>query len=134
MCVIVLGAYTRLSDAGLGCPDWPTCYGFFIVPDIKPKSFERPLEATKGWLEMIHRYVASSLGLFIVFIFLLAIKQKKHQTIAIMLLILVIFQGLLGMWTVTKLVHPGIVSMHLFGGFATAVLLFHLGLKNRETS
>ena len=68
--VVVLGAYTRLADAGLGCPDWPGCYGKLIVPDVASIEFERPLEVGKAWKEMVHRYAASTLGLLIVIIFL----------------------------------------------------------------
>ena len=66
--VVVLGAYTRLSDAGLGCPDWPGCYGKLIVPDVASIEFERPLEKAKAWKEMIHRYAASILGLSLIHI------------------------------------------------------------------
>ncbi len=125
--VVILGAYTRLSDAGLGCPDWPGCYGKLIVPDVASDAYSRPLEHGKAWKEMIHRYAASILGLVILALFFLAYKKKplRPQTIALpaFLVFMVSFQGALGMWTVTKLVHPGIVSMHLIGGFITAALL-----------
>jgi len=131
--VVVLGAYTRLADAGLGCPDWPGCYGKLIVPDVASIEFERPLEAAKAWKEMIHRYAASILGLLIVAIFFLATFRKtpRYQSIKLpaFLLLLVGAQGALGMWTVTELVHPGIVSMHLMGGFTTAVLILWLLLN-----
>ena len=133
--VVVLGAYTRLGDAGLGCPDWPGCYGELLVPDVASSDYERPLEPAKAWKEMIHRYAASSLGLFIVALFFFAAfgKAPRPQSLALptALVLLVIFQGALGMWTVTQLVHPGIVSMHLMGGFATTALLFWL-LQNQK--
>jgi cytochrome c oxidase assembly protein subunit 15 len=72
--VIVLGAYTRLGDAGLGCPDWPGCYGELTVPasaeHVEDKSYleQRPLEPEKGWKEMVHRYFAGTLGLAILWI------------------------------------------------------------------
>jgi cytochrome c oxidase assembly protein subunit 15 len=81
--VVILGAYTRLGDAGLGCPDWPTCYGHLIVPDhvdgTTIEGYERPLEATKGWKEMLHRYAASLLGLAILVLFFLTIKRKTEH-------------------------------------------------------
>ena len=133
--VVILGAYTRLADAGLGCPDWPGCYGELLVPDVISSEYERPLDIAKAWKEMVHRYAASTLGLSILVIFLLAVfrKTERKQSIKLptALLLLVGFQGALGMWTVTEQVHPGIVTMHLFGGFSTTALLFWLFLNQR---
>ena len=133
--VVILGAYTRLADAGLGCPDWPGCYGELLVPDVISSEYERPLDIGKAWKEMVHRYAASTLGLSILVIFLLAAfrKPEREQSIKLptALLLLVGFQGALGMWTVTEQVHPGIVTMHLFGGFSTTTLLFWLFLNQR---
>ena len=102
--VVILGAYTRLADAGLGCPDWPGCYGELLVPDVISSDYERPLDVGKAWKEMIHRYAASTLGLSILVIFLLALFRKNEikQSIKLptALLLLVGFQGALGMWTV----------------------------------
>ena len=134
--VVVLGAYTRLADAGLGCPDWPGCYGQLLVPDVVSGDYERPLDIPKAWKEMVHRYAASMLGLAIIAIFLFAAfgKTKRVQSIKLpsFLLLLVGFQGALGMWTVTELVHPGIVTMHLLGGFSTTTLVFWLLLNQRK--
>ena len=134
--VVILGAYTRLADAGLGCPDWPGCYGELLVPDVISSEYERPLDVAKAWKEMVHRYAASILGLSILVIFLLAVfrKTEREQSIKLptALLLLVGFQGALGMWTVTEQVHPGIVTMHLFGGFSTTTLLFWLFLNQRS--
>jgi len=138
--VILLGAYTRLSDAGLGCPDWPGCYGHVGVPktaeDVAAanQAFpERPVEAAKAWKEMIHRYFASTLGLFIVALGAIAIRKRHEQgqpfKLPIFLVGLVIFQGLLGMWTVTIKVHPTIVMSHLMGGLTTMSLLWWLSLR-----
>jgi cytochrome c oxidase assembly protein subunit 15 len=132
--VIVLGAYTRLSDAGLGCPDWPGCYGSMGVPDeIKTAQYQRPLESEKAWKEMIHRYAAGTLGILILLIFMLSIKyhQKIKQGVVLpfILLISVIFQALLGMWTVTHLLTPIIVTGHLLGGFTSLTLIYLLLLK-----
>jgi cytochrome c oxidase assembly protein subunit 15 len=135
--VIVLGAYTRLSDAGLGCPDWPGCYGHIGVPDSEEEVLvangafpDRPVEAAKAWKEMIHRYAAGALGLVILTIFLQAVTiHRGDRAFASGLLALVVFQALLGMWTVTLLVKPLIVSAHLIGGLATLSLLWLLVLK-----
>ena len=135
--VVILGAYTRLADAGLGCPDWPGCYGQLLVPDVISAEYDRPLDIAKAWKEMIHRYAASTLGLSIVVIFLLAIFRRpdtlRSVKLPTALLLLVGFQGALGMWTVTEQVHPGIVTMHLFGGFSTTTLLFWLLLNERRS-
>ena len=140
--VVVLGAYVRLSDAGLGCPDWPGCYGHLVLPadeatrDSAQLAYpERPIEAGKAWREMIHRYAASSLGLVIVLASLLAWLNRRdpHQPVILpaVLLGVVIFQGLLGMWTVTLLLKPLIVMGHLLGGLTTLGLLVWLLLEAR---
>ena len=134
--VVILGAYARLADAGLGCPDWPGCYGQLLVPDEVSSEYERPLDIAKAWKEMVHRYAASTLGLAIIVIFIFAAlgKTERAQSIRVpaALLLLVGFQGALGMWTVTELVHPGIVTMHLLGGFSTTTLIFWLLLNQRK--
>lgn len=133
-CVVVLGAYVRLSDAGLGCPDWPGCYGTLTVPEsqeaiakaqmVYPNS---PVEAGKAWKEMLHRYLAGSLGLMVLGLACLGWKQRgKLMTspwLTTGLLLLIIFQAMLGMWTVTMLLKPVIVSLHLLGGMSTLGLL-----------
>lgn len=138
--VVMLGAWVRLTDAGLGCPDWPGCYGQLVVPKSPDKvaaaaqAFpDRPLDPTKAWNEMIHRYLATTLGLSIVGIAFLAFANRRdpRQPVALPLLLLgtVIFQGLLGMWTVTLLVKPLIVVAHLLGGLTTMGLAFWLILE-----
>lgn len=130
--VVVLGAYTRLSDAGLGCPDWPGCYGHLIVPQ-DGAGFERPLEAGKAWKEMIHRYVAGTLGLLVLLITYLVYRGKTNlpqgRLLPTLLLGTVIFQALLGMWTVTMALSPMIVTAHLIGGFTTLILIWLLLLN-----
>jgi cytochrome c oxidase assembly protein subunit 15 len=131
--VVVLGAWVRLTDAGLGCPDWPGCYGQLVVPDDPAAAVaypDRPLETGKAWREMIHRYAASLLGLMIFLLAFLAWRNRvdPRQPVALPLLLagLVVFQGLLGMWTVTLLLKPTIVMLHLLGGLTTLALLFWL--------
>lgn len=139
--VIVLGAFVRLSDAGLGCPDWPGCYGQIGVPlteqavaEANAAYPERPVEAPKAWKEMIHRYAASLLGLLILIMAIIACRHradiKQPLFLPLFLLILVIFQGLLGMWTVTELLQPMIVTSHLLGGMTTLGLLLWLLLRH----
>ena len=139
--VVVLGAWVRLTDAGLGCPDWPGCYGSLIVPDQETEAAEsnaafpeRPLDATKAWNEMVHRYAATTLGLAILLAALLAWMNRRDPgqpvKLPLTLLGVVIFQGLLGMWTVTLLLKPLIVMGHLIGGLTTLGLCFWLLLEH----
>lgn len=138
MIVIVLGAYTRLQDAGLGCPDWPGCYGEAFVHQIDHDQaaldYDRPVEVHKAWYEMIHRYLAGSLGLIILSLAIfVSIKRKtKYLFISWGLVGVVIFQALLGMWTVTLKLHPLVVKGHLLGGFTTLSLLWWFYLKSKE--
>ncbi|KDM92334.1 COX15/CtaA family protein [Photobacterium galatheae] len=143
--VIALGAYTRLTEAGLGCPDWPGCYGFLSVPQtdaqhaIAQQVFpDHPVEVHKAWNEMLHRYVAGSLGLLILTINLMAWRRRdRPRRLPLVLLGMVIGQAMLGMWTVTMALKPVVVMGHLLGGFTTASLLLLLWLRlanhNRET-
>lgn len=137
--VIVLGAYTRLTDAGLGCPDWPGCYGYLTVPqteqqiELAEQAYpERPVESQKAWNEMIHRYFAGTLGLLILAIFISSFLNRAYHKpfkLPLLLLILVIFQGALGMWTVTMNLLPVVVMGHLLGGFSVLACLFLLYLR-----
>ncbi len=138
--VIILGAWTRLADAGLGCPDWPGCYGQWLVPEtaaeVADKTYlaQRPLEVSKGWLEMIHRYVAGLLGLLIVALTAWSWQRARRipqQPVWLPTVLpgLVILQALLGMWTVTLLLKPVVVMAHLLGGFTLLALLFMLTLQ-----
>ncbi|MBY5994035.1 COX15/CtaA family protein [Ferrimonas balearica] len=135
--VIQLGAFTRLTDAGLGCPDWPGCYGFLTVPSAEHVAVaearypERPVEAAKAWAEMVHRYVAGALGLMILALALLALKTPGPKRLPWALVGLVVFQAALGMWTVTLNLLPVVVMGHLLGGFAIFSLLFLLWLRQK---
>ena len=144
-CVIVLGAWVRLSHAGLGCPDWPGCYGHLTVGQAVENAAhanaafpERPLEPEKALKEMIHRYVASGLGLLILAIAVIAWVNRRDPAQPMrlpgILVALVVFQGLLGMWTVTLLVKPFIVTAHLVGGLTTMSLLWWMALRVNRTT
>lgn len=135
--VVIVGAWVRLTDAGLGCPDWPGCYGQLILPSSAAEQAElaaaypeRPLDAGKGWREMSHRYLATTLGFVCALLAGLAwlnrSDPKQPTRMPFVLLGVVIFQGLLGMWTVTLLLKPVIVMAHLLGGLTTLGLLFWL--------
>lgn len=141
LAVIVLGAYVRLSDAGLGCPDWPGCYGHLDVPKsheipAAEQAFpDRPVERGKAWKEMIHRYFAGVLGLLILalawYAYRLDASRMYLRPLSAALIILVCFQALLGMWTVTLLVKPAIVTLHLIFGMMTGALLWLLWLSSQ---
>jgi cytochrome c oxidase assembly protein subunit 15 len=132
--VVVLGGYTRLSDSGLGCPDWPGCFGH-IAPTGNAEHYATDSDVRKAWIEMIHRYFASTLGLLIVAMAVLAIRARHERGVnvwlAVGLVVLVIFQGILGMFTVTWLLKPLVVTGHLLGGLATFGLLLWLWLSMR---
>jgi cytochrome c oxidase assembly protein subunit 15 len=140
--VVSLGAYVRLSDAGLGCPDWPGCYGkltpHHAADAINAELAERPdgpVSHAKAWKEMVHRYAAGTLGVLVLGIAVLG-WRGRHETrggpaLPMLLLGLIVFQALLGMWTVTKLLKPLIVTAHLLGGMATLALLLWLWLRER---
>ncbi|MBW8904356.1 MAG: COX15/CtaA family protein [Betaproteobacteria bacterium] len=122
--VVVLGAYVRLSDAGLGCPDWPLCYGKPLPAEIADAGAH-----AKAWKEMAHRYLAGTLGLLIVALAVAAWRVRRSRSIALAVVLLVVFQATLGMWTVTMLLKPAIVTAHLLGGMATLALLVWLALS-----
>ena len=121
--VVVMGAYVRLSDAGLGCPDWPLCYGQPVPADIADRD-----ALAKAWKEMGHRYLAGTLGVLILAIAVAAWRLRQSALLAGVLVLLVAFQATLGMWTVTMLLKPAIVTAHLLGGMATLALLAWLVL------
>ena len=133
--VVVLGGYTRLSDSGLGCPDWPGCFGH-IAPSGSAEHYATPLDVRKAWVEMIHRYFAEALGLLCIVIAALAIRARHERGVnawlAVSLVPLVVLQGILGMLTVTWLLKPLIVTGHLLGGLTTLALLLWLWLSLRN--
>jgi cytochrome c oxidase assembly protein subunit 15 len=143
LAVVVLGAYVRLSDAGLGCPDWPGCYGKLtphhasdLINQAQTEQPGGPVTHAKAWKEMVHRYFAATLGLLVLAIAVLA-WRLRHDTrggpaLPLVLLALIVFQALLGMWTVTLLLKPMVVTAHLLGGMATLSLLLWLWLRERD--
>ena len=185
LCVIVFGAFVRLSDAGLSCPDWPTCYGRAAWPQATEDMTDhaasaiRPFEADRAWREQVHRHLAATLGVFVLGLALLAARRRRYglaQVIGASLLVglaiplymgghvmaalgiaalgeailllaalrwsnvdlaraaaltlaVVIFQALLGKWTVTMLLKPVIVMGHLLGGMLTFSLLLWMAWR-----
>lgn len=178
-CVIVFGAYVRLSNAGLSCPDWPTCYGKAAWPTTAAQVADhaavaiRPVDPSKAWREQFHRMIAGSLGVLVLAMALLATRKRPHGWVHVigaavvvalaiplymrgmhvaasalaigaelllligvlrwsntdlsrastLTLAVIIFQALLGMWTVTWLLKPIVVMAHLLGGLLTFSLL-----------
>ncbi len=137
--VIVLGAFTRLVDAGLGCPDWPGCYGHVLWPtdaeEIAAANAaypDAPVELDKTWPEMVHRYLATGLGVLSIGIVAMAWRHRGEGQpfkLPLFLLGFVILQGMFGMWTVTLKLWPQVVTAHLLGGFTTISLLWILTLR-----
>ena len=137
--VIALGAWTRLEDAGLGCPDWPLCYGEWIFPQT-PEAIEaannrfpdNPVDIAKVIPEVVHRFFAGSLGLFAIALLAITMREKKMRAEAAILLIVIICQSIFGALTVTLKLHPLIVSTHLFGAMIVASLFLLIYLKSSE--
>lgn len=141
LCVVVLGAYVRLNDAGLGCPDWPGCYGELTVPEsesaIQAAQTAYPnstVHTGKAWKEMTHRYVAGTLGLMIIAMVVLGWRSRREiktsPWLPTFLVVFIGFQAMLGMWTVTMLLKPAIVTSHLLGGMVTLAILVWLAHRH----
>ncbi len=137
--VVVVGAWVRLTDAGLGCPDWPGCYGHVHPAQVAAHVGEanaafpsRPFEYQKALHEMVHRYIASTLGLVIIGLAVFSVINRRDpgqpRVLPWVLLLVVCLQGALGAFTVTKLLQPLIVTLHLAGGMTTLGLLWWLAL------
>jgi len=138
--VVMLGAFTRLVDAGLGCPDWPGCYGHLLWPNESHEIAraeqlypDAPVQAGKTWPEMVHRYFAGSLGLLILSLGVQALRRRgpgrQPLVLPLLLVFLVVWQALFGMWTVTLKLWPQVVTLHLLGGMSVLSLLWLLVLR-----
>ena len=132
--LIVFGAFTRLSDSGLGCPDWPGCYG-----EVSPLSAREEIHAaqaaapggpvswSKAWIEMIHRYLAMTVGVLILVMTAAAWRARRQLPLSpwwpTLTLLWVMVQGLFGKYTVTLKLFPAVVTLHLLGGLVLLALL-----------
>lgn len=132
--LIVFGSFTRLTDSGLGCPDWPGCYGsaspLGARSDIAAAEAALPtgpVTWSKAWIEMIHRYLAMTVGLLILVMAAVSWVDRRHLPHSpwwpTATLVWVIVQGMFGKYTVTLKLYPAIVTLHLLGGLALLVLL-----------
>jgi cytochrome c oxidase assembly protein subunit 15 len=138
LCVIALGAFTRLMDAGLGCPDWPGCYGHLTAPlsgNVQPDFPESHVVVSKAWAEMVHRYFVGGLSFFILSIVITIfanpiLRNKNNIILAVSLILVTMYQILLGQWTVTLQLLPVVVTQHLLGGFTIVALLWMVYLNN----
>jgi len=144
--LIVFGSFTRLTDSGLGCPDWPGCYGeaspLGARADIQAAQTalpDGPVTFTKAWIEMIHRYLAMTVGVLILVMCAASWQQWRRRGLAgaaaglqsttpspwwpTATLVWVLVQGLFGKYTVTLKLYPAVVTAHLLGGMALLALL-----------
>jgi heme A synthase len=150
--LVMLGAYVRLTDAGLGCPDWPGCYGK-LSPSYAAKQIEAaetaapvgPVSLPKAWNEMVHRYLASLTGIMILAIAYQTLRYRRRGRsepddpsaqigLPLVMVGLVVLQGLFGKWTVTLLLKPVIVTLHLLGGMTLVALLAWLSARHLKLS
>jgi len=148
--LVMLGAYVRLTNAGLGCPDWPGCYGK-LSPGLAAEQIGAaqaelpagPVSLAKAWKEMAHRYLASLVGVMILAIAWQALRGRRRSNysesqtragLPLALVLLVVLQGLFGKWTVTLLLKPVIVTLHLLGGMALFAMLAWLSARVLELS
>ena len=145
--LIVFGAFTRLTDSGLGCPDWPGCYGeanpFLAHGDISAAEAAQPtgpVTVVKAWIEMIHRYLAMGVGVMIIALLVIATRMwrqtalsRYHPALPIALLIWVCVQGAFGALTVTLKLQPVIVTTHLLLGMGLLAMLVWHATRQNET-
>lgn len=159
--LIAFGAFVRLSDSGLGCPDWPGCYGQLLPAQasaqinqaMAEQGAHGPVNHVKAWIEMLHRYVASFIGVLILVMLVRALIGKFRDGNAswlraanefgaanvgvafpLLLLIVVSLQGLFGKWTVTLKLMPIVVTTHLMGGMLLFALLIWFWMRERARS
>jgi cytochrome c oxidase assembly protein subunit 15 len=137
--VVVVGAWVRLTNAGLGCPDWPGCYGHIHPSQVAERAAEinaahpdRPFNYQKAINEMVHRYIVGGLALLVIGLAVFSVANRRDpaqpRVLPWLIVALLVVQAMLGMWTVTLLLKPLIVTLHLLGGLTTLALLWWLAL------
>ena len=150
--LVMLGAYVRLTDAGLGCPDWPGCYGKLSpsqaaeeIQTARSVAPDGPVSLQKAWREMAHRYLASLVGVMVLAIAIQTLMMRRKRFadasdptlkigLPLLIVVVVALQGLLGKWTVTLLLQPVIVTLHLLGGMTLVALLAWLCARHLRLS
>ena len=134
--LVLLGAYTRLSDSGLGCPDWPGCYGHASpigagtsIAAAEAAIPTGPVTASKAWVEMLHRYAATAIGVLVIVLLAMALLAARRSggrisaRWALLTLVWICMQGAFGALTVTMRLYPAIVTLHLLAGYGLLALL-----------
>lgn len=132
--LVLFGAFTRLTDSGLGCPDWPGCYGSASPVGAKEEIAAAqeamptgPVTFPKAWIEMIHRYLATGVGVLIMVLMAVTWMERRHVAVSffwpLLTFVWVCIQGAFGALTVTMKLFPAIVTLHLLGGMALLALL-----------
>ncbi len=150
MDLIMFGSFTRLTDSGLGCPDWPGCYGeanpiqaHANISAAEAAMPTGPVTVFKAWIEMIHRYIAMAVGVLIISILVVSWRRWKNSqkqltsyspVLPFSLLLLVLLQGAFGAWTVTMKLQPIIVTGHLLLGLTLLGILTVLGARHQHVS
>ncbi|MDH3646993.1 MAG: COX15/CtaA family protein [Gammaproteobacteria bacterium] len=140
--IVMSGAWVRLTDAGLGCPDWPGCYGRLTPPmtaqdvAVGNAAFpDNPVDSGRAWREMLHRYAIPFLGGIVLILALMALWQRKDLLMPLWFPLLLVpllgLQALLGMLTVTLQLKPIVVTAHLLGGMTTLAVLAWIALRTR---
>lgn len=142
--LVLFGAFTRLTDSGLGCPDWPGCYGNAspVGAQVQISAAQTamptgPVTHSKAWIEMIHRYLATDVGVLILVLALASWVQRRRGSSPqgpgpwwpTLTLMWVGLQGAFGAWTVTMKLFPAIVTLHLLGGIVLLALLCRQALS-----
>jgi cytochrome c oxidase assembly protein subunit 15 len=140
--LIMFGAFVRVTDAGLGCPDWPGCYGKIspigAIEEIRSETVLRPdgpVTVFKAWVEMLHRYIAAGLGVLVIALAIMASRLPGPSApLAWFTLVWIILQGAFGAFTVTLKLMPLVVTLHLLGGMILFGLLLAQWVRVRPAT
>ena len=140
--LVLFGSFTRLTDSGLGCPDWPGCYGHlspvgakYVIAEAQAAMPSGPVSAVKAWIEMLHRYLATGVGVLILTIAIFSwMSARFARLLPSITLLVVCMQGAFGAWTVTFKLQPAIVTLHLLGAMVLLVLLTRQWVRQMQST